>query len=426
MTMMEDKTIAIILGGGRGTRLDPLTRHRSKPAVPIAGKYRLVDIPISNCLNSYIRKIFVLTQFNSASLNRHIKNTYNFDLFSHSFVDILAAEQTPNSTNWFQGTADAVRQSLHHLANYEYEHVLILSGDQLYQMDYRHILKLHKDEGADITIATIPVNADDATGFGIMKTDADGSIESFVEKPSTDELSKWSSETSAEMQAQGRNYLASMGIYVFSKKTLLRLFEENPDATDFGKEIIPKAIEDDSKVSSYSFTGYWEDIGTIGSFFESNLDLCETVPNFNLYDNDQVIYTRARYLPASKLTGTNLERTLVAEGCIIEASRIERSVIGIRSRIGRGTTVESSIVMGNDQFATRGDFDNQNSDQPLMGIGRRCFISRAIIDKNVRIGDDVKINGGDHLEDGEYEKHSVVDGIVIIQKGEVIPDGYSI
>jgi len=423
---MENKTIAIILGGGRGTRLDPLTRHRSKPAVPIAGKYRLVDIPISNCLNSSIRKIFVLTQFNSASLNRHIKNTYNFDLFSHGFVDILAAEQTPKSTHWFQGTADAVRQSLHHLANYEYEHVLILSGDQLYQMDYRKLLKLHKEDNADITVATIPVNAEDATGFGIMKTDANGNIESFVEKPAAEELSKWSSDTSEEMQAQGRNYLASMGIYVFSKNTLLRLFEENPDATDFGKEIIPKAIEDDSKVSSYSFTGYWEDIGTIGSFFESNLDLCETVPNFNLYDNEQVIYTRARYLPASKLTGTNLERTLVAEGCIIEASRIERSVIGIRSRIGRGTTVESSIVMGNDHFATQEDFENQNSAQPLMGIGRRCFISRAIIDKNVRIGDDVKITGGDHLEDGEYEKHSVVDGIVIIQKGQVIPDGYSI
>jgi len=423
---MENKTIAIILGGGRGTRLDPLTRHRSKPAVPIAGKYRLVDIPISNCLNSSIRKIFVLTQFNSASLNRHIKNTYNFDLFSHGFVDILAAEQTPKSTHWFQGTADAVRQSLHHLANYEYEHVLILSGDQLYQMDYRKLLKLHKEDNADITVATIPVNAEDATGFGIMKTDANGNIESFVEKPAAEELSKWSSDTSEEMQAQGRNYLASMGIYVFSKNTLLRLFEENPDATDFGKEIIPKAIEDDSKVSSYSFTGYWEDIGTIGSFFESNLDLCETVPNFNLYDNEQVIYTRARYLPASKLTGTNLERTLVAEGCIIEASRIERSVIGIRSRIGRGTTVESSIVMGNDHFATQEDFENQNSAQPLMGIGRRCFISRAIIDKNVRIGDDVKITGGDHLEDGEYEKHSVVDGIAIIQKGQVIPDGYSI
>ena len=423
---MENKTIAIILGGGRGTRLDPLTRHRSKPAVPIAGKYRLVDIPISNCLNSSIRKIFVLTQFNSASLNRHIKNTYNFDLFSHGFVDILAAEQTPKSTHWFQGTADAVRQSLHHLSNYEYEHVLILSGDQLYQMDYRNLLKVHKDEGADITVATIPVNADDATGFGIMKTEDDGNIESFVEKPSSDELSKWSSETTEEMQAQGRNYLASMGIYVFNKKTLLRLFEENTDATDFGKEIIPKAIEDDSKVSSYSFTGYWEDIGTIGSFFESNLDLCETVPNFNLYDNEQVIYTRARYLPASKLTGTNLERTLVAEGCIIEASRIERSVIGIRSRIGKGTTLESSIVMGNDHFATQGDFENQNKDHPLMGIGNRCFISRAIIDKNVRIGDDVRITGGDHLEDGEFEKHSVVDGIVIIQKGQIIPDGYII
>jgi len=423
---MENKTIAIILGGGRGTRLDPLTRHRSKPAVPIAGKYRLVDIPISNCLNSYIRKIFVLTQFNSASLNRHIKNTYNFDLFSHGFVDILAAEQTPKSTNWFQGTADAVRQSLHHLSNYEYEHVLILSGDQLYQMDYRKLLKVHKEDGADITVATIPVNANDATGFGIMKTKDDGLIESFVEKPSAEELPKWSSETSEEMQAEGRNYLASMGIYVFSKDTLLRLFEENPDATDFGKEIIPKAIDDDSKVSSYSFTGYWEDIGTIGSFFESNLDLCETVPNFNLYDNEQVIYTRARYLPASKLTGTNLERTLVAEGCIIEASRIERSVIGIRSRIGRGTTVESSIVMGNDHFATEEDFENQNREQPLMGIGRRCFISRAIIDKNVRIGDDVKITGGNHLEDGEYEKHSVVDGIVIIQKGQVIPNGYNI
>ena len=423
---MENKTIAIILGGGRGTRLDPLTRHRSKPAVPIAGKYRLVDIPISNCLNSSIRKIFVLTQFNSASLNRHIKNTYNFDLFSHGFVDILAAEQTPKSTHWFQGTADAVRQSLHHLSNYEYEHVLILSGDQLYQMDYRNLLKVHKDEGADITVATIPVNADDATGFGIMKTEDDGNIESFVEKPSSDELSKWSSETTEEMQAQGRNYLASMGIYVFNKNTLLRLFEENNDATDFGKEIIPKAIEDDSKVSSYSFTGYWEDIGTIGSFFESNLDLCETVPNFNLYDNEQVIYTRARYLPASKLTGTNLERTLVAEGCIIEASRIERSVIGIRSRIGKGTTLESSIVMGNDHFATQDDFENQNKDQPLMGIGNRCFISRAIIDKNVRIGDDVRITGGDHLEDGEFEKHSVVDGIVIIQKGQTIPDGYII
>lgn len=423
---MTDKTIAIILGGGRGTRLDPLTRHRSKPAVPIAGKYRLVDIPISNCLNSHIRKIFVLTQFNSASLNRHIKNTYNFDLFSRGFVDILAAEQTPKSTNWFQGTADAVRQSLHHLANYEYDHALILSGDQLYQMDYRKLLDVHKKDNADLTVATIPVVAEEATEFGIMKTNDDGAIESFVEKPSADELSKWASETSPEMQAKGRNYLASMGIYVFNRELMLRLFGENPDATDFGKEIIPKAIEEGSRVSSYSYDGYWTDIGTISSFFEANLELCETVPEFNLYDNEQLIYTRARYLPASKLTGTNLERVLIAEGCIIEASRIERSVIGIRSRIGKGTTIESSILMGNDQFATQGDFKNQTDGTPLMGVGQRCFISRAIVDKNARIGNDVKITGGPHLDDGEYENHSVVDGIVIVQKGAVIPDGYSI
>lgn len=423
---MEDSTIAIILGGGRGTRLDPLTRHRSKPAVPVAGKYRLVDIPISNCLNSRIRKIFVLTQFNSASLNRHIKNTYNFDLFSHGFVDILAAEQTPKSQSWFQGTADAVRQSLHHMSNYDYTHVLVLSGDQLYQMDYRKLLKVHERDKADLTVATIPVNANDATGFGIMKTNEDGTVESFVEKPSKEELSNWSSEVSDEMKAQGRNYLASMGIYVFSKDILLRLFKENPDATDFGKEIIPKAIEEGSKVSSYAFSGYWEDIGTISSFFESNLNLCETIPEFNLYDNEQIIYTRARYLPASKLAGTNLERTLIAEGCIIEASRIERSVIGIRSRIGKGTTIESAIVMGNDHFATQEDFDLQSSERPLMGIGQRCYISNAIIDKNVRIGNDVKITGGSHMEDGEYEKHSVVDGLVIIQKGTIIPDGYTI
>ncbi len=423
---MHESTIAIILGGGRGTRLDPLTRDRSKPAVPIAGKYRLVDIPISNCLNSWIRKIFVLTQFNSASLNRHIKNTYTFDLFSRGFVDILAAEQTHKSANWFQGTADAVRQSLHHLANYDYEHVLILSGDQLYQMDYREMLKVHEEENADLTVATIPVTAKDATDFGIMKTDESGKIESFVEKPPAEELDKWASETSPEMQQKGRIYLASMGIYVFNKDVMLRLFDENPDSTDFGKEIIPKAIDEGVNVSSYSFDGYWTDIGTISSFFEANLELAETLPEFNLYDNEQIIYTRARYLPASKLTGTSLERVLIAEGCIIEASRIERSVIGIRSRIGRGTTIESSIVMGNDHFATQDDLDKQSNNRPLMGIGQRCFISKAIIDKNVRVGNDVKINGGSHLEDGEYEKHTVVDGIVIIQKGTVIPDGYSI
>jgi glucose-1-phosphate adenylyltransferase len=423
---MNDKTIAIILGGGRGTRLHPLTRHRSKPAVPIAGKYRLVDIPISNCLNSGIRKIFVLTQFNSASLNRHIKNTYNFDLFSHGFVDILAAEQTPKSSNWFQGTADAVRQSIHHMANYEYDYVLVLSGDQLYQMDYAKLLEKHKKTKANLTVATIPVNADDAPGFGIMKTNKKEEIESFIEKPATEELPNWTSETSDEMKAQGKVYLASMGIYVFNKKDLIQLFKDNPEATDFGKEIIPKSIEGGAKVISYPFSGYWTDIGTIKSLFEANLDLTSTVPAFNLYDNERLIYTRARLLPASKLTGTSLQHVLIAEGCIIEASRIERSVIGIRSRIGKGTTIESSIVMGNDHFATDTELSSQTNEKPLMGIGQRCFISQAIIDKNARIGNDVRIVGGSHLEDGKYEHHTVVDGIVIVQKGTIIPDGYSI
>jgi len=423
---MKEKTVAMILGGGRGTRLHPLTRHRSKPAVPIAGKYRLVDIPISNCLNSDIRKIYVLTQFNSASLNRHIKNTYNFDLFSYGFVDILAAEQTPKSQHWFQGTADAVRQSLHHMRNVDFEYVLILSGDQLYQMDYSDLLQRHLKEKAGLTVATIPVTARDATGFGIMKTTKKNVIESFVEKPAEDELEKWKSETPENLHKQGKDYLASMGIYIFNKRVLQKLFNENPDATDFGKEIIPKAIDEGTKVCSYEFDGYWTDIGTIRSFFEANLALTETLPEFNLYDNARQIYTRARLLPASKLMGTNLEHSIVAEGCIIEASRIEHSVVGIRSRIGRGTTIEHSIIMGNDYFPSRRDIESQSPEKPLMGIGQRCYISNSIVDKNVRIGDDVRIVGGRHLEDGKYTKHYVVDGIVIIQKGTVIPNGYSI
>ncbi len=423
---MKQSTVAIILGGGRGTRLHPLTGHRSKPAVPVAGKYRLVDIPISNCLNSGIRKIYVLTQFNSASLNRHIKNTYNFDAFSRGFVDILAAEQTPKSQNWFQGTADAVRQSIHHMAKHDYEHVLILSGDQLYRMDFREVLENHKKSKANLTVATIPVTAEDATGFGIMKTDKQGMIDSFVEKPSADELEKWSSDTGEEMKSKGKNYLASMGIYVFNKKDLIRLFEENPDATDFGQEIIPKAIDEGTKVCSYAFNGYWTDIGTIKSFFEANLALTETVPEFNLYDDEQQIFTRARLLPASKLAGTALEKVIISEGCLIEASRIERSVIGIRSRIGKGSTIETSVIMGNDYFTTDEDFKNQTRDRPLMGIGQRCYLSRTIVDKNARIGNDVKIEGGSHLEDGKYDNYYVVDGIVIIPKNGVIPDGTSI
>lgn len=423
---MRSKTIAVILGGGQGTRLFPLTKVRSKPAVPIAGKYRLVDIPISNCLNSGIRRIYVLTQFNSASLNRHIKNTYNFDVFSSGFVDILAAEQTPKSKNWYQGTADAVRQSIHHMENHRHEHVFILSGDQLYQMNYRELMEKHEAKGADLTVATIPVVAEEATGFGIMKTNKEGIIESFVEKPDADELDKWKSDTPEKFSKDGRVYLASMGIYIFKKEALSELLDEHEDATDFGKEIIPQAIKQDCKVQSFEFDGYWTDIGTIKSFFEANLALTDDLPKFNLYDNEDFIYTHARLLPASKLSGTTFDHSVVAEGCLIEASRIERSVIGIRSRIGKGTTIEHSIIMGNDFFQSQEDIENSSDENPPMGIGQRCFISNAIIDKDCKIGNDVRIAGGDHLEDGEYENYHVVDGIVIIPKGEVLKDGTKI
>ena len=423
---MKYSTIAVILGGGRGTRLNPLTRDRSKPAVPIAGKYRLVDIPISNCLNSEIRRIFVLTQFNSASLNRHIKNSFHFDVFSQGFVDILAAEQTPKSHKWFQGTADAVRQSLHHFDNHEFDYVLVLSGDQLYQMDFEEVLRKHESNSAHLTVATIPVNEEEATGFGIMKTDKDGFINSFVEKPDREELDEWSSDLPEKYLREGKKFLASMGIYVFNKDVLYDLFDENPDATDFGKEIIPKAIENNLRVKSYEYDGYWTDIGTIKSFFEANLELTNPLPSFNLYDRINMIYTRARLLPASKLSGSTLDRTLVAEGCIIEASRLERSVVGIRARIGRGTTVENSIIMGNDYFPSTEEVYDPDPKIPMMGIGQRCFISNCIVDKNVRIGNDVRIVGGPHLEDGDYGTHFVVDGIVIIPKGTVLGNGTSI
>ena len=415
--------MAIILGGGRGTRLFPLTDHRSKPAVPVGGKYRLVDIPISNCLNSGVKRIYVLTQFNSASLNRHIKNTYNFDVFSNGFVDILAAEQTAQNTDWFQGTADAVRQSIHHMENHSYEYVLILSGDQLYQMDYSEMLDLHIKQQADLTVATIPVIGRDASGFGIMKTNSDGLIDSFVEKPVAEKLEKWKSEVPEPYKSQGKNYLASMGIYIFNRQTLIRLFNENPDATDFGKEIIPKTLNEGMRVCSFEFGKYWTDIGTIRSFFEANLSLADTFPEFNLYDNDAFIYTRARSLPASKIMGTTMENSLIAEGCIIEASRIVRSVIGIRSRIGKGTTIENSIIMGNDFFQTQEFIEASTPTELPMGIGYRCFISNCIIDMNVSIGNDVRIVGGEHLEDGDYPFHYVREGIVIVKKGTIIPDG---
>lgn len=425
--MESESVIAIVLGGGAGSRLYPLTASRSKPAVPIAGKYRLVDIPISNCINSSLNRILVLTQFNSASLNKHIKNTYQFSLFSKGFVDILAAEQTPDNPKWFQGTADAVRQSLRHIVNYEFEYVLILSGDQLYQMDFAAMLDNHISHGADISIATIPVGDRDAPEFGILKSDEEHTITSFIEKPSKDLLPEWTSDTGDEMKAQGRNYLASMGIYVFSRKLLFDLLEsEKKDATDFGKEIIPTSIEK-YKVISFQYDGYWTDIGNIYSFFEANLALTLDLPPFNLFDNQKIVYSHARMLPPAKISGTTLEKTIIAEGSIINASRIENSVIGVRSRIGHGSTIVSCYIMGNDYYETLAEIENNTGKNiPKIGIGDRCYIKNAIVDKNCRIGNDVRINGGSHLPDTDHSLYAVKDGIVVLKKGAVLTDGFVI
>lgn len=425
--MESASVIAIVLGGGAGSRLYPLTASRSKPAVPIAGKYRLVDIPISNCINSGLNRILVLTQFNSASLNKHIKNTYQFSLFSKGFVDILAAEQTPDNPKWFQGTADAVRQSLRHIVNYDFEYVLILSGDQLYQMDFEAMIDNHMAKGADITIATIPVGDRDAPEFGILKTNEENTITSFIEKPSVDLLPEWTSETGDEMKAQGRNYLASMGIYIFSRKLLFDLLEtEKKDATDFGKEIIPNSIEK-YKVISFQYDGYWTDIGNIYSFFEANLALTLELPPFNLFDNQKLVYTHARMLPPAKISGTTLEKTIIAEGSIINASRIENSVIGVRSRIGHGSTIVSCYIMGNDFYETLGEIErNTEKNIPKIGIGDRCYIKNAIVDKNCRIGNDVRINGGEHLAATDHPLYAVKDGIVVLKKGAILTDGFVI
>jgi len=421
--MFTNKVLGIILGGGQGSRLFPLTESRSKPAVPIAGKYRLVDIPISNCINSEIKRMYVLTQFNSASLNRHIKNTYHFSFFSKAFVDVLAAEQTPHNEGWFQGTADAVRQSMHHFLRHEFEYALILSGDQLYQMDYKLMLDEHIKSNAKISIATIPVNAKDATSFGILKADDKNVITSFIEKPDAKLLPDWTSEVSKDMKKEGRNYLASMGIYIFNRDLLIDLMK-NPDTNDFGKEIIPQSIHE-HKTISYQYEGYWTDIGNIDSFFEANLGLTDEIPSFDLYDKGKRIYTRARMLPTSKVSGTTLNKTVISEGSIIQAAKIERSVIGIRSRIGHESTVINTYMMGNDYYETLREIED-NSIGVLMGIGERCFIKNTIIDKNCRIGDDVRINGGKHLKDVETDTYCVRDGIVVIKKGAVIPKGFVI
>lgn len=419
--------VAIILGGGAGTRLYPLTASRSKPAVPLAGKYRLVDIPISNCINSNINRIFVLTQFNSASLNKHIKNTYQFSAFSSGFTDILAAEQTPDNPQWYQGTADAVRQSLRHLETFQFDHVLILSGDQLYQMDFGNMFRTHEKENADITIATIPVTASDATEFGILKANENNRIMSFIEKPKAELLPDWLSETSDSMKAEGRNYLASMGIYIFKKHILFDLLNEvHKTAKDFGKEIIPGSIEEHN-VFSYQYGGYWTDIGNISSFFDANLALTQELPPFNLFDNDSKVYSRARMLPPSKISTTRFTNAIVSDGCIIHAAEIQDCVIGIRTRVGYGTRINRCYAMGSDYYETIEDMSYaREKGFPYMGIGDNCFIENAIIDKNCRIGNNVQIRGGSHLQDTDNDLYTVKDGIVVVKKNAILQDNYVI
>lgn len=420
---MNHQTIAVILGGGAGSRLFPLTRDRSKPAVPLAGKYRLIDIPVSNCINSGIERIFVLTQYNSASLNRHIALTYRFDRFKAGFVTILAAEQTPHSPDWYQGTADAVRQSFQHINDYWHDYVLILSGDQLYQMDYCRMLEHHQRMGAEVTIGTIPVMASECPGFGILKTDEEGWIKTFCEKPPLDQLEGLESEVSDEMRQQGRVYLASMGIYVFNKEVLGDELGQSASYKDFGKEVIPAAIQH-RRVVSYPFTGYWSDIGTIQSFYEANLMMASKHPPFDLYSPTMPIYTNPRMLPPAKIQSSYVQDSMIAEASIIINSHISNSVIGIRAFIANDTTIKNSIIMGSDYFPWHEPGVKNRKGGPLKpGVGEGSYVENAIVDKNVSIGRHCVIKNREGIEEGEGPGFYIRDRIVIIPKNAEIPDG---
>ena len=410
-TLHPHDVVAVIMGGGAGTRLFPLTKDRAKPAVPLAGKYRLVDIPISNCINSDLRRIFLLTQFNSGSLHRHVLESFRFDTFSPGFVELLAAEQRIDRTDWYQGTADAVRQNLLHINSYPHRLVLILSGDQLYQMNYHAILEQHVASGAEVTVATTPVHADQAHAFGIMEVGEGGRIIHFVEKPTDPAVQ-------SRLPGYPNELPASMGIYVFDRDVLADALAG--DEVDFGKHIIPRLIES-RRVHAYRFEGYWEDIGTIRAFYEANLDLCEPLPQFNFYDASAPIYTHARYLPATKIIKSHLERSILADGCIINDARIERSVVGVRSRIQAGTTIRESLLMGADFYDSPDRLPLPGA--PTMGIGHGSFIERTIVDKNARIGDGVRISpqGKPAFFDGP--NFYVRDGIVIIPKNTVLMNG---
>jgi glucose-1-phosphate adenylyltransferase len=422
-TSLQNKTLSIIMGGGAGTRLFPLTKDRSKPAVPLAGKFRLVDIPISNCLNSGLYKIYVLTQFNSASLHRHINSTYKFDNFTKSFVEILAAQQTPEDSRWYQGTADAVRQNLRYFLEGPYKYYLILSGDQLYRMDYTTLLKQHIETGADITLATTPVDRNAATAFGIMHSHANRQIFRFEEKPKQPELLDelripHPLLTELGLPETSELYQGSMGIYVFNRDILIDSLKNNQD--DFGKHIIPASLQK-YKVIAYIFQGYWEDIGTIRAFFEANLALTDTLPPYNFFDHLAPIYTHPQFLPASKINAATLRHTVIADGCIISDAHLERVVVGARSVIKSGTTIRDSVLMGADFYEEESPIPTNNF--PPVGIGRNSVIERAIIDKNARIGENVVITPNGKTSNVDAENYFIRDGVVVVPKNAVIPDG---
>jgi glucose-1-phosphate adenylyltransferase len=426
MSPNTSNVLAVIMGGGAGTRLFPLTKERSKPAVPLAGKYRLVDIPISNCINSNLKRVYLLTQFNSASLHRHISQSYKFDHFSGGFVEILAAEQTPTSTSWYEGTADAVRKNLTHFLNHDFEYLVILSGDQLYRMDFRRIISQHIESYADLTVATIPVPRDQAQSLGIMQINEERRIVRFVEKPKEATLLdslKLNPESYAQLGVEGDQefFLASMGIYVFNRDLIVRLLDN--DYTDFGKHIIPGAIAN-SRVFSYIFQGYWEDIGTIRSFFEANLDLISELPRFNFFDMSSPIFSRPRFLPGSKINGATIDHAMVGDGCIINHATICSSIIGIRSVVGSGSQLHRVILMGGDYYESNVSImENELVGKPRVGIGQNTKVENAIIDKNARIGDNVVISPADKPEEMDHPLYHVRDGIVIIPKNGVIPHG---
>jgi glucose-1-phosphate adenylyltransferase len=421
--------LSLILGGGRGTRLYPLTALRSKPAVPVAGKYRLIDIPISNCINSGMQRIYVLTQFLSVSLHRHIANTYKFDPFSRGFVEVLAAQQTNEAADWYQGTADAVRQQIRYVIEDPCEHVMILSGDQLYRMDFQQLLRTHLESKADATIAVLPVPRDQVPGLGIMQLEESGRVTGFVEKPQTDEAidacrtpPEWIERFG--IRAAGREHLGSMGIYLFTRRALLELLTARPLATDFGKEIFPRSIKT-HHVQAFLFDGYWEDLGTVKAYHEANLALAGDEPPFDFHSPEGVIYTRMRFLPASRVMGAKLQGCLISDGCVIESgTTLERCVIGVRSRIAARVTLRDTVVLGADRYETEAErASNRAAGRPNLLINEGAVIERAILDKECRIGRNVRIVNHKGARDDEGDNYVIRDGIVCIPRGTVIPDG---